>query len=128
MYSLQKSETLWPRGLNWVEKKKKSYFMIFKEYSYFKCSEKNITYLFYFSFCWPLVHVYCMKWFHFIIDHVIFPPKHSHSLHCTCIICRKCSMALKSKLSHAGWFAEKVSGVIFFFCLVHVYYGIVHFW
>ena len=24
-------------------------------------------------------------------------------------------MALKSKLSHAGWFAEKVSGVIFFF-------------
>ena len=35
-------------------------------------------------------------------------------------------MALKSKLSHAGWFAEKVSGVIFF-CLVHVYHGIVHF-
>ena len=26
-------------------------------------------------------------------------------------------MALKSKLSHAGWFAEKVSGVIFFFLI-----------
>lgn len=86
--------------------------MIFKEYSYFKCSE-NTKHVRFISL--PLVHVYCMKWFHFIIDHVIFPPKHSHSLHCTCIICRKCSMALKSKLSHAGWFAEKVSGVIFFF-------------